>query len=671
MVQKNKKKQNILKQKRILPYIIGLVLIGIISYNCINKICRISFTNLIDSKITVCYIANRDLIHIINSAVSVEDYSEMWDTCSEFVENDSRVIDICVEDSLGNYVSSYSGNEPNCSNWQQIDENSDLYLKLNKELVSIDDNYTASDMINLELIRSIPLLNSNQILIDGMNIKDYLKRQPIITLPLWIAYPMQDTDEALLILNHVDVQFGEIVHLINIFMVMCLLAVVFFFYYLVTIIVLFVDRKKILHVYYTDPITGGNNWQYFLRMSEKLLKKKNKYNYAVIHLRMEKYRNYCTCYGVQEGEELVESFANTLRIKVGRHEIAAHHEKADFALLLSYESPEELEGRITSLLHALNQTRPDQRFYFSVGICEVKEEQMDPGINYNFAGVARSTISIESEKRIAWYTEKMQENSLWERKVEDDMEHALANKEFQVYLQPKYSTCEETLAAAEALVRWIHPTEGFIPPGRFIPIFEKNGFIIQLDDYMITEVARQQAKWMSEGKTLVPISVNVSRAHFTKEDLAEHICELVDQFNVPHNVIELELTESAFFDDKEVLLRTLMKLKQYGFEISMDDFGAGYSSLNSLKELPLDIVKLDAEFFRGTDEFNRGKLIIEETISLAKRLNMRIVAEGIETREQVDFLADQNCDLIQGYYFAKPMPISEFEERAYSSESKE
>ena len=245
------------------------------------------------------------------------------------------------------------------------------------------------------------------------------------------------------------------------------------------------------------------------------------------------------------------------------------------------------------------------------------------------------------------------------------MERALRAREFQVYLQPKYSTKEEVLSGAEALVRWIHPTEGFVPPYRFIPIFENNGFIIQLDDYMLTEVARQQAKWIAEGEKVVPISVNVSRVHFVKEDLAEHICELVDQFKVPHDVIELELTESAFFDDKEVLLNTIKKLKEYGFKISMDDFGAGYSSLNSLKELPLDVVKLDAEFFRDKGESGRGKLIVEDTISLAKKLNMRIVAEGIETREQVDFLADLNCDLILGYYFAKPMPISEFEERAF------
>ena len=194
-------------------------------------------------------------------------------------------------------------------------------------------------------------------------------------------------------------------------------------------------------------------------------------------------------------------------------------------------------------------------------------------------------------------------------------------------------------------------------------LIEKNGFILKLDDYMLEEIARQQAQWIKEGRKVVPISVNISRAHFAKEDLAEHICSIVDKYQVPHNVIELELTESAFFDDKQILLQTVKKLREAGFPVSMDDFGAGYSSLNSLKELQLDVLKLDADFFRGADAQDRGLLIVSEVIDLAKKLNMKIVAEGIESREQVDFLTEQECDLIQGYFFAKPMPVNEFEEK--------
>ena len=242
------------------------------------------------------------------------------------------------------------------------------------------------------------------------------------------------------------------------------------------------------------------------------------------------------------------------------------------------------------------------------------------------------------------------------------MQQALENEEFVVYLQPKYNPVNDELAGAEALVPWINEEDGFIPPGKFIPIFEKDGFIPKLDDYMISHVAKLQAEWMSEGRRLVPVSVNVSRAHFATPRLAEHICRLVDIYGVPHQFIEIELTESAFFDDKAVLLNTVNELKASGFKVSMDDFGAGYSSLNSLKDLPLDVLKLDADFFRG-GEAERGEIVVSEAIQLAKKLDMKIVAEGVEKKDQVDFLASHGCDMIQGYYYAKPMPADEYKER--------
>ena len=164
-----------------------------------------------------------------------------------------------------------------------------------------------------------------------------------------------------------------------------------------------------------------------------------------------------------------------------------------------------------------------------------------------------------------------------------------------------------------------------------------------------------------EGKKYVPVSVNVSRLHFADENLAEHIRDIVDRYDIEHEYIEIELTESAFYDDKDVLLSTIRKLHEYGFVVSMDDFGSGYSSLNLLKNIPLDIIKLDGEFFNEADDKERGETVVRNTIVLAKDLNMKIVAEGIETKEQVEFLEEQGCDLIQGFYFARPMPVADFE----------
>ncbi len=424
------------------------------------------------------------------------------------------------------------------------------------------------------------------------------------------------------------------------------------------------ERKRVNKLISTDTITGGFNKDYFVKSAGKEITK-GRQKYALVQLRLEKYRNYCTAYGIKQGENLLEELNTSLEELIGKKEFVAHVEKSDFALLLVFQNEETLNIRVRNIMNILRERQGGQHLTFSAGICPVKEKTADISFILTCAGIAvPKTIKIQDE--IVWFDESMKEEQVWERRIEDDMDKALENHEFQVYLQPKYSTKKEVLSAAEALVRWTHPVLGFISPGKFIPIFEKNGFILQLDDYMLTEISRLQSEWAAQGKKLVPVSVNVSRAHFAEENLAEHICSIVDKYKVPHEYIELELTESAFFDDKAVLLTTVRKLKDFGFKVSMDDFGAGYSSLNSLKELPLDIIKLDAEFFRSVDDISRSNLIVGDTIALAKKLGMEIVAEGIETREQVDFLAKQNCDLIQGFYFSKPLPVAEFEKKAWS-----
>ena len=435
----------------------------------------------------------------------------------------------------------------------------------------------------------------------------------------------------------------------------------FILYYLISFISVIVSMRKTTKIIYTDLITGGNNWLHFVKRGTGLLKRKSSSrSYAVIHLKMRKYRSFCTCFGVIKGQELIENLYNILKKEIKRKEVMAYQENAAFGLLLIYTEKDELEARIRRIETLLSGALPGMKMYFGTGVYLVQTGEDDLEQLCNNAMIACEMAGEETENKTAYFDVEMNNQKLWERRVEDDMERALANKEFQVYLQPKISTSREVLGGAEALVRWIHPTEGFIPPNRFIPIFEKNGFILKLDDYMLEEIARQQAQWINQGRRVVPISVNISRAHFAREDLAEHICGIVDRYKVPHNIIELELTESAFFDDKKVLLNTVKKLRDFGFIVSMDDFGAGFSSLNSLKELQLDVLKIDADFFRGENVEERGMLIVSEVIDLAKKLNMKIVAEGIESREQVDFLVEQECDLIQGYFFAKPMAIEEF-----------
>ncbi len=484
--------------------------------------------------------------------------------------------------------------------------------------------------------------------------------ESLLRFDVWFLIPAEDN--TVCVLNTVNVYGYDIQMILIVLVAIGLLIGVFSLYYIISFVSVIISQRKTTKIIYTDMITGGENWLYFTKKSSKLIKRKlSKRKYAVVHLRMQKYRSFCTCFGINKGEELIERIYYAVKRKIHRNEVLAHYEKADFGLLLTYSEEMELASRLEELIRMLDETFPNIKLKFRLGVCEVEDSSADVEELYNNAVLARELLGDDKDQQIAFFNIEMNKQRIWERKVEDDMERALVNKEFQVYLQPKFSTGEEKLGGAEALVRWIHPTEGFVSPNRFIPIFEKNGFILKLDDFMLEEVAKQQAQWISEGWDVVPISVNVSRAHFTREDLAEHICGIVDKYQVPHDVIELELTESAFFDDKDTLLSTVKKLREAGFAVSMDDFGAGYSSLNSLKELSLDVLKIDADFFRGTDSLDRGMLIVTEVINLAKKLNMKIVAEGIENREQVDFLTEQECDLIQGYYYAKPMPLGEFE----------
>lgn len=484
------------------------------------------------------------------------------------------------------------------------------------------------------------------------------------TFSVWYVIPCEEDGYRVCVQRDIEVTVFEAICMIGLFLILMGLGLLLTIYMLVEIIKTITNQRRAFRIIHTDFITLGNNRVFFKDFGSKLLRHKGKRKYVVVHLRLEKYRQYCMYHGENQGEDLLEKIYVVLKKHTFKREILSHIEGADYALLLISENESETTKRMESMLTNLKNVEPESKLHYSIGITTVGDSR-DTIMYYNEAGVARGTLDEDSEKRIAWFNEELKASKIWEQKVENDMEKALINKEFKVYLQPKYSTDTEVLSGAEALVRWIHPTEGFVAPYKFIPIFEKNGFITKLDDYMISETARIQSEWFKAGKSIVPVSVNVSRVHFMMDNLAGHIAELVDAYELPHKYIELELTESAFFDDKDTLLKTVIEMKQLGFHVSMDDFGSGYSSLNSLKELPLDVVKLDAEFFRGTDDLDRANLIVSRTIDLAKQLGMSIVAEGIETREQVDFLKIQKCDLIQGYYFAKPMPVEEFEKKAF------
>lgn len=644
-----------LKRIRIWPSVLGLILIVFLYSIVVVVALGVSGMDIVHRKLTD---SSRDSMKV---AELFADYnSETNEKIEQTVLSHISVLDeieaVSVIDSDNNQVWSSNGEYPVINETEEME----LFPGVIDEEIRVIVTEEEGQVFTLEDGEIV--LNEDELATIFSNI-EFNYSVPFTRIKLWLVIQINDME--VMILNNVPVYFNDFLMMGTCIGLCGILMTIFEIYYLISIISMVLTVRKTTKIIYTDMLTGGDNWLLFIKKGTNLLKKnkKGQQKYAVLHMEMCKYRSFCTCFGVNKGQELIEKFYAGLKKEIRGKEVMAHQENAEFALLLNYTDVSQLEERIQKILNSLNSVMPGIKVNFGVGVYLVQPGECDVEQLYNNAMIACEMLGEEAENKTAFFDVEMNKQKLWERKVEDDMDHALANREFQVYLQPKINTSEEVLGGAEALVRWIHPTEGFIPPNRFIPIFEKNGFILKLDDYMLEEIARLQSEWLAEGRTLVPISVNVSRAHFTREDLAEHICSIVDKYQVPHNVIELELTESAFFDDKKVLLNTVQKLRSAGFQVSMDDFGAGYSSLNSLKELQIDVLKIDADFFRGADVEERGLLIVSEVIDLAKKLNMKIVAEGIESKEQVEFLTAQECDLIQGYFYAKPMPVAEFAQK--------
>lgn len=673
---KKAKKFEKLQKKRMWPSIVLFIGFVVSCIAIIVLFVQLFATYIFVTKITHLVEETRYISDLMDSVMEQKPVPEAVEYLQMFLTDDNNVY---VVDSLGREVVQTGNSHP--------DFDVVMDFALGEEMVVIADS--ESDLLASEGPDTVFAVPIEEIFAatfahgpaNGMT--GAWVNETIIQKQFWLQAPLGSPEYRMYVKCSVEIQRQDILFV-------CLFGIAAFILLLIPSTFLFVNairsivnQRRVTQLLYLDTVTGGKNWFYFQNRAARILcrRKNNKKTYAMVNLHLERYQNYCACYGVKDGEDLLGGMDGFLEARTDREETFARHEGADFGLLLhcagenAVQMQESCQKRVRSLLAELTGLKPDHKIHFHAGIYMIYPEMTEKGRcrrvrqdadidqMYNYANAARLSSNCKEEQRIRLFGQDILSNQIWERTVEDTMETALHNEEFRVYLQPKYSPADGKMVGAEALVRWISPEKGIIPPGRFIPIFEQNGFITQLDDYMISHVAKLQAEWTIRGKKQVPVSVNVSRAHFAQEGLAEHICRLVDAYGPKHELIELEVTESAFFDDKDILVETVKQLKAYGFHVSMDDFGAGYSSLNSLKDIPLDVLKLDGEFFRGEDDDGRGEIVVQEAIQLARNLNMRVVAEGVEKKEQVDFLARQGCDMIQGYYFAKPMPVAEFEEK--------
>lgn len=504
---------------------------------------------------------------------------------------------------------------------------------------------------------------------DKEEVKNSVKK---VDLPYWVRIDNISDSYEFIGKAYFSYNARDAILLIEILLASTLIVGVAFIVLIVFMIRSIINFRRVVRLFYTDPVTGGHNWIWFVMGGdEKLLKRKfRKYSFAVVNLVFTNYRNYCMCHSISEGEEVLIKIDKSLNRQIRNDEMCARASTDGFALLLFFVDEPTLRKRLQTMMDVLQNVDKDHNFVFQTGVDIIRPEvnsagkivSRDVSIEkaYNNACTAVTVQGETDPAGVFIFDDRLLQEQRWYDTVQESQMKAVVNNEFEVYYQPKYDPKTLELKGAEALIRWNSPEHGFVSPGRFIPIFEKNGFITEIDHYMISHVAADQKMWLDMGYHPGCVSVNVSRAHFAEKDLAIQIRDMVNAAGCPHDLLEIELTESAFFDDQNAMIETIKALKSFGFKVSMDDFGAGYSSLNSLKDMPLDVLKLDAGFFRGDKAGDRGGIVVAETIKLAKRLHMKTVAEGVEEKEQVEFLASQGCDMIQGYYFAKPMPKSDY-----------
>lgn len=413
-----------------------------------------------------------------------------------------------------------------------------------------------------------------------------------------------------------------------------------------------------------DMLTGISNTPTFNARASQLIRDFPERQYYIIRMDIDRFKVINELYGMEEGDRLLKTIAGLFRERMTDHCLCSRLGGDVFCACVDF-SEEAILAFVASLTGELASYPLPSRIVPSFGICRVDNVDTPINILCDWANLALKQVKGNVIVTHAFYDEKLREHILMEKKIESEMLEALHTRQFQMYLQPKVHIPTARVVGAEGLVRWVHPVDGLLSPEGFIPLFEKNGFIIQLDEYMWEQACICLRKWIDRGLTPMPVSVNVSRLHVHDTRLCEKLVALVGKYRLAPQLLELELTESIFLDSEKQLIDVANRLDRLGFPLSLDDFGAGYSALNALKNLPVKIIKIDRGFLNEVVATERGKTVIRHTISLAKAINMEVIAEGVETMEQARFLCEADCRLAQGYYYSRPVPVDVFERLAF------
>ncbi len=412
-----------------------------------------------------------------------------------------------------------------------------------------------------------------------------------------------------------------------------------------------------------DRLTGVYSRDYFDATARRVVDDNPMVPFVIIELDINRLTVINELYGVSEGDNVLKYMGTTLSEVFGNVENAVYARiQADlFAVLCPYDKI-KIDEYIETIEEAMHKysLMLNIDILLSFGIYKCIERDVDMQIQRDRAKLALKTVKGNYINHVAYYDSSMHDKMTNEQEVIQNMASALENREFVVFFQPKHSLDDESIIGAEALVRWKSPDKGMISPGLFIPIFESNGFIMKLDFYVWEETCRFIKEQLANGVNLKPISVNISRINLYNPELVKDLINLVEKYDIPFDMLELEFTESAYTDNPQLMLQTMAELQDAGFKVEMDDFGSGYSSLNMLKDVPVDVLKIDLNFLSKTSNSEKAITIMSSVVRMAKWLGIPSIVEGVETNEQIEYLKSIGCTTVQGYFFSKPLPADEY-----------
>ena len=409
-----------------------------------------------------------------------------------------------------------------------------------------------------------------------------------------------------------------------------------------------------------DELTGIYNKQAFYTKTKEMLLDNPDKNFDLLRINIERFKVLNDLFGESTGDKLLRYIGKFLK-EINLPLCVSGRLYADNFVVCYEAGKGDSRRMINTLQMVADSFAINNRTILSFGLYRIDDKTLPVSVMCDRANMALWKAKGNFKNPYCEYDEKMRQQVLKEQKIINAMEMAIQNKEFTLYLQPKYDIEKGTIIGAEALVRWISRENGFISPGDFIPVFENNGFVYEVDKFIWEESCRYLRKWLDEGREVHPISVNVSRIDLYDPKLVKHLVDLREKYQLPSQYLELEITESAYTEDPEQIITITRQLREAGFVILMDDFGTGYSSLNMLKDIQIDVLKLDMGFLKSSDYSAKGGNILTAILKMAESLKMQTIAEGVETKEQVEFLKSIGCKYVQGFYYSKPLPVGEFE----------